>query len=325
MLGILASASLFTVNETQQALVLQFGEPRRVIQEPGLKAKIPFIQNVVIYDRRVLDLDPPVEQVILADQKRLDVDAFARYRITDPLRFFQSVGSEMVLEQRLNTVVVSALRRVLGNVTVLAILSDERSQVMADIRQQVNGEAQRFGIDVVDVRIRRADLPEETSQSIFARMRSEREREAAEFRAQGQEQAQQIRSRAERERTVIIAEAQRDSQVLRGEGDNQAFRIIAEATGRDADFYSFYRTLQAYRDSLRNEDTTMVLSPTGDFFKYFGTLSGMASAGGAGSAPSGVPGGAPGRTSGAAAVPSAPQAPPATQGAENVQPGKSAN
>ena len=299
VLGILASASLFTVNETQQALVLQFGEPRRVIQEPGLKAKIPFIQNVVIYDRRVLDLDPPVEQVILADQKRLDVDAFARYRITDPLRFFQSVGSEMVLEQRLNTVVVSALRRVLGNVTVLAILSDERSQVMADIRQQVNGEAQRFGIDVVDVRIRRADLPEETSQSIFARMRSEREREAAEFRAQGQEQAQQIRSRAERERTVIIAEAQRDSQVLRGEGDNQAFRIIAEATGRDADFYSFYRTLQAYRDSLRNEDTTMVLSPTGDFFKYFGTLSGMASAGGAGSAPSGVPGGAPGRTSGA--------------------------
>jgi modulator of FtsH protease HflC len=325
VLGILASASLFTVNETQQALVLQFGEPRRVIQEPGLKAKIPFIQNVVIYDRRVLDLDPPVEQVILADQKRLDVDAFARYRITDPLRFFQSVGSEMVLEQRLNTVVVSALRRVLGNVTVLAILSDERSRVMADIRQQVNGEAQRFGIDVVDVRIRRADLPEETSQSIFARMRSEREREAAEFRAQGQEQAQQIRSRAERERTVIIAEAQRDSQVLRGEGDNHAFRIIAEATGRDADFYSFYRTLQAYRDSLRNEDTTMVLSPTGDFFKYFGTLSGMASAGGSGSAPSGVPGGAPGRTSGAGTVPSTPQAPPATQGAENVQPGKSAN
>jgi membrane protease subunit HflC len=231
----------------------------------------------------------------------------------------------MVLEQRLNTVVVSALRRVLGNVTVLAILSDERSQVMADIRQQVNGEAQRFGIDVVDVRIRRADLPEETSQSIFARMRSEREREAAEFRAQGQEQAQQIRSRAERERTVIIAEAQRDSQVLRGEGDNQAFRIIAEATGRDADFYSFYRTLQAYRDSLRNEDTTMVLSPTGDFFKYFGTLSGTPSAGGAGSAPSGVPGGAPGGTSGAGAVPSTPQAPPTTQGAENVQPGKSAN
>jgi membrane protease subunit HflC len=325
VLGIIASASLFTVAETQQALVLQFGDPRRVIQTPGLKAKVPFLQNVVMYDRRVLDLDPPVEQVILADQKRLDVDAFARYRITDPLRFFQSVGSEMVLEQRLNTVVVSALRRVLGNVTVLAILSDERSQVMADIRQQVNAEAQRFGIDVVDVRIRRADLPEETSQSIFARMRSEREREAAEFRAQGQEQAQQIRSRAERERTVIIAEAQRDSQVLRGEGDNQAFRIIAEATGRDADFYSFYRTLQAYRDSLRNEDTTMVLSPTGDFFKYFGTLSGMASAGGAGSAPSGVPGGAPGKTPGAAAVPPAAQAPPATQGAENVQPGKSAN
>jgi membrane protease subunit HflC len=321
VLGILASASLFTVNETQQALVLQFGEPRRVIQEPGLKAKIPFIQNVVLYDRRVLDVDPPVEQVILADQKRLDVDAFARYRITDPLRFFQSVGSELVLEQRLSTVVVSALRRVLGNVTVLSILSDERPRVMADIRTQVNGEAQRFGIEVVDVRIRRADLPEETSQSIFARMRSEREREAAEFRAQGQEQAQQIRSRAERERTVIIAEAQRDSQVLRGEGDNQAFRIIAEATGRDAEFYSFYRTLQAYRDSLRNEDTTMVLSPTGDFFKYFGNLGGVpsgdvAKGSGAGGGNGGNGGPAGASNQGPAAIPSA----PATQGAENTQP-----
>jgi len=269
VLGILASASLFTVNETQQALVLQFGEPRRVIQEPGLKAKIPFIQNVVIYDRRVLDLDPPSEQVILADQKRLDVDAFARWRIIDPLRFFQSVGSEAVLEQRLNTIVISALRRVLGNVTMLAVLSAERAKVMTDIKEQVNAEAQRFGIEIVDVRIRRADLPEETSQSIFARMRSEREREAAEFRAQGQEQAQQIRARAERERTVILAEAQRESQVLRGEGDNQAFRIIADATGKDAEFYTFYRTLQAYREALRADDTTLVLSPQGDFFKYF--------------------------------------------------------
>jgi len=272
--GIIASASLFTVNEAQQALVLQFGEPMRVVREPGLKAKIPFIQEVRILDRRVLDLDPPVEQVILADQKRLDVDAFARYRILDPLKFYQTAGNEAVAETRLNAIVNSALRRVLGSVTLLAILSDERPRVMNDIRGQVNDEAKRFGIEIVDVRIRRADLPEETSQSIFARMRSEREREAAEARAQGQEQSQQIRARADRERTVILAEAQRDSQVLRGEGDNQAIKLIAEATSQDPQFYSFYRTLEAYRKSLNKDDTTMVLSPTGEFFRYFGDLSG---------------------------------------------------
>ncbi len=284
--GIVASASLFTVNEAQQALVLQFGEPMRVIREPGLKAKIPFIQEVRILDRRVLDLDPPVEQVILADQKRLDVDAFARYRILDPLRFYQSAGTEAVAETRLNAIVNSALRRVLGSVTLLAILSDERPRVMNDIRAQVNSEAQRFGIEIVDVRIRRADLPEETSQSIFARMRSEREREASEARAQGQEQSQQIRARAERERTVILAEAQRDSQILRGEGDNQAIKLIGEATSVDPQFYSFYRTLEAYRKSLNKDDTTMVLSPNGEFFRYFGDVTG----GGQGApAPAGTP------------------------------------
>ncbi|PWC31098.1 protease modulator HflC [Azospirillum sp. TSO35-2] len=268
-LGIIVSSSLFTVNEAQQALVLQFGEPRRVIQDPGLKFKIPFIQEVRILDRRVLDLDPPVEQVILADQKRLDVDAFARYRIHDPLRFYQTAGTEAVAETRLNSIVNSALRRVLGNVTVLAVLSDERARIMTDIKGQVNDEAKRFGIEIVDVRIRRADLPEETSQSIFARMRSEREREAAEARAQGQEQSQQIKSRAERERTVIIAEAQRDAQVLRGEGDNTALKLIAEATSLDPEFYGFYRSLEAYRKALNGNDTTMVLSPNGEFFRYF--------------------------------------------------------
>lgn len=277
-LGLLAFASLFTVNETQQALVLRFGDPRRVLQEPGLKAKVPFVENVVVYDRRVLDLDPPVEQVILADQKRLEVDAFARYRIDDPLRFYQTVRDELTLEQRLNTVVNSALRRVLGNVTLLAVLSEERGQIMADIKGQVNDEAQRFGIEIVDVRIRRADLPEGTSQAIFARMRSEREREAAEARAQGQEQAQQIRSRADRERTVILAEAQRDSQILRGEGDNQALRILAEATGKDPTFFSFYRTLQAYREAINQDDTTLVLAPEGDFFRYFRSIEGTISA-----------------------------------------------
>lgn len=269
VVAILASASLFTVNETQQALVLQFGEPRRVIKEPGLKIKIPFIQNVVIMDRRVLDLDPPVEQVILADQKRLDVDAFARYRIHDPLRFYQTVSNEVRAENRLNSIVNSALRRVLGSVTLLAVLSEERARVMSDIRGQVNGEAQDLGIEIVDVRIRRADLPEETSQSIFARMRSEREREAAEARAQGQEQSQQIRSRAERERTVLLAEAQRDAQKLRGEGDNQALRIIAEATSSDPQFYTYYRSLEAYRKTMGKGDTTYVLSPDSPFFRFF--------------------------------------------------------
>lgn len=270
-LVVLGSSSLFTVNEAQQALVLQFGEPRRVIREPGLQFKLPFIQEVRILDRRVLDLDPPVEQVILADQKRLDVDAFARYRIHDPLKFYQTAGTEAVAETRMNAIVNSALRRVLGNVTVLAVLSEERARIMNDIKGQVNSEAQRFGIEIVDVRIRRADLPEETSQSIFARMRSEREREAAEARAQGQEQSQQIRSRAERERTVILAEAQRDSQILRGEGDNQAIKLIADATSADPQFYSFYRSLEAYRKSMNRDDTTLVLSPTGEFFRYFGT------------------------------------------------------
>ncbi|AWK86961.1 protease modulator HflC [Azospirillum thermophilum] len=268
--AVVASSALFTVNEAQQALVLQFGEPRRVIQTPGLQVKIPFIQEVRILDRRVLDLDPPVEQVILADQKRLDVDAFARYRIHDPLKFYQTAGTEAVAETRMNSIVNSSLRRVLGSVTLLAVLSEERARIMNDIRGQVNGEAQRFGIEIVDVRIRRADLPEETSQSIFARMRSEREREAAEARAQGQEQSQQIRSRAERERTVILAEAQRDAQILRGEGDNQAIKLIGEATSIDPQFYSFYRSLEAYRKALNKDDTTLVLSPTGEFFRYFG-------------------------------------------------------
>lgn len=271
LLGIFGFASLFTINEAQQGLVLMFGEPRREIRTPGLKLKIPFFESVVILDKRVLDLDPPVEQVILADQKRLDVDAYARYRINEPLSFYRTVGTEAGAVARLNAVVNSALRRVLGSVTLLAVLSEERARVMNDIRDQVNAEARRFGIEIVDVRIRRADLPEETSQSIFARMRSEREREAAEARAQGQEQAQQIRARAERERTVLIAEAQRDAQILRGEGDRQALGVIAEATKEDPQFYSFYRSLEAYRKALNKEDTTLVLSPKGDFFKYFGS------------------------------------------------------
>jgi len=274
VLLILASASLFTVTQAQQALVVQLGAIKRVIQEPGLKAKIPFIEDVVYIDRRVLDLDPPVEQVILADQKRLDVDAFARYRIIDPVRFFQSLRTEAAASAQMGSVVNSAMRRVLGSVTLLAILSEERVRVMNEIRDQVNAEAKGRGIEIVDVRIRRADLPEETSQSIFARMRSEREREAAEARAQGQEQSQQIKARAERERTVILAEAQRDAQIQRGEGDNQALKTIADATSSDPQFYAFYRSLEAYRKALNKDDTTLVLSPTGEFFRYFNDASG---------------------------------------------------
>lgn len=281
LLGVVTASALFTVHETEQALILQFGEPKRVIQEPGLNAKIPFIQDVVILDRRVLDVDPPIEEVILADQKRLKVDSFARYHITNPLKFYQSVGTEAIVEQRLSSIVRSALRRVLGSVTLAAVLSDERTEVMGDIRDQVNAEAVDFGTEIVDVRIRRADLPEETSQSIYARMRSEREREAAEFRAQGQEQSQQIRSRADRERTVILAEAQQRAQTLRGEGDNQSLRILAEATAVDPEFYGFYRSLEAYRNSLRADETTYVLSPTGDFFRYFRDISARPSGPGA--------------------------------------------
>lgn len=271
---ILASASLFTVTQAQQALVVQLGAIKRVIQEPGLKAKIPFIEDVVYIDRRVLDLDPPVEQVILADQKRLDVDAFARYRIIDPVLYYQSLRNEQVASAQMGSVVNSAMRRVLGSVTLLAVLSDERPRVMNDIRTQVNAEAKQRGIEIVDVRIRRADLPEETSQAIFARMRSEREREAAEARAQGQEQSQQIKARAERERTVILAEAQRDAQIQRGEGDNQALKTIADATSSDPQFYAFYRSLEAYRKALNKDDTTLVLSPQGEFFRYFNDASG---------------------------------------------------
>jgi membrane protease subunit HflC len=269
------SNTVFILNETEQAIVLQFGETKQVYQEPGLKFKVPFIQNVVVYDKRVLDLDPPVQQVILSDQKRLDVDSFVRFIIKDPLKFFQAVGNEEVANQRLNTVVNSSLRRVLGNVTLIAVLSEQRVDIMNSIQRRVGEEAQKIGVEIVDVRIRRADLPLETSQAIFARMRSEREREANEFRAEGEEQAQEIRSKADRERTVILAEAEREAQILRGEGDKEALTILAKETSRDPRFYGFYRSLEAYKTSMKADDTTMVLSPDSEFFKYFNQLKGV--------------------------------------------------
>jgi membrane protease subunit HflC len=267
-LGILAWNSLFVIEQQEQAIIRQLGAPQRVIQEPGLKMKLPFIQDVVIYDKRILDMDPPAEQVTLADQKRLVVDTYTRYRIADPLKFLQSLGSEFQANSQLSQIVNAALRRVLGNITMASLLSAERLQIMSEIQEQANASAQNLGIQVVDVRIRRADLPAETSQAIFERMKAEREREARENRAQGAERAQQIKSRAERERTVILAESQKMAQITKGQGDGEANRIYADAYGKDPQFFAFYRAMQSYRQAIGDKDTTLILSPDSDFFKF---------------------------------------------------------
>jgi modulator of FtsH protease HflC len=272
--AIVGFGSVFTVHQTEQALVLQFGEHRRSVQEPGLHFKIPLIQNVVRYDRRILEYDHPPEEVIASDQKRLVIDTFARFRISDPLLFFRTVGAEGQARTRLASQVSAGLRRVVGAVPLNSVLSVERAQIMRQVRDHVAVEARQLGIEVVDVRFRRADLPEANAQAIFARMQSEREREAREARAQGAETAQRIRARADRERTVLLAEAKRDSEIQRGEGDSEAVRIYGEAFGQDKAFFGFYRSMQAYREAL-GSDTTMVLSPDSDFFRYFRNLSGV--------------------------------------------------
>ena len=276
LLGILAAAiftassTLFTVQQTQQVLITQFGEPRRVIQEPGLHWKLPFIQSIITFDLRLLDFDAPGEEVILGDQRRLIVDSFTRYRITDPLRFFQTVGAtEAGIRARLNSIVTSSLRRVLGNEPLLAVLSADRARIMGEIRRQVNEEALQFGIAVEDVRIRRADLPNENTQAILSRMQSERERVAREARAEGAEVAQRVRAGAERERTVLIAEAQAQADILRGQGEQEAIRIFAEAFQRDPAFFQFWRTMQAYREAFTDGDSRLVLTPDSEFFRYF--------------------------------------------------------
>ena len=269
--GILASTALFTVHQTQQALVLEFGNPKRVVPEPGLKVKLPW-QNVLYYERRVLNADPPVQRVILADQKPLLVDSFARYRIVDPLRFFQSVRSEGTATSRLSNIINASARSVLGNVNLASVLSEERAQIMTQIRDEVNVASRGFGIDVVDVRIRRSDLPDETSQAVYDRMKSEREREAAEFRAQGFELSERVKAGADREATVIRAEAEREAEILRGEGEAARTGILNDAYGQDPDFFNFYRSMQAYAASLR-EGTYMVLSPDGEFADFFDAVS----------------------------------------------------
>jgi modulator of FtsH protease HflC len=266
---IVAYSSLFTVYQTQQALVLRLGNPQAPITTPGLHVKAPFIDTVVYIDRRILDLEAPAQEVIASDQKRLVVDAFARYRIKDPLRFYQTLGSIQGANSQLAILLNSALRRMLGEATFIHVVRDQRAQLMSRIRELVDHEATSYGIEVVDVRIRRADLPEQNSQAVYQRMQTERQREAAEFRAQGAQRSQEIRSRADREVTVLVAQATSQSEQIRGEGDAIRNQIFADAFNKDPDFFSFYRSMQAYEASLKHNDTRLLLKPDTNFFRFF--------------------------------------------------------
>lgn len=267
----LISSSAYIVYQPEQAIVLQFGEPVRWVKEPGLKFKVPLIQNVVFYDTRLLNLDPPAQEVVLNDKKRLDVDSFTRYQIVDPLKFYQTVKTETQARSKLEEIVNSSLRKVLGRVTLTELLSQQRTQIMADISKTVKKDAEAIGVSVADVRIRRADLPMEVMQAINERMKTERQRDAKEFRAKGQQKAQNIRATADKEAAIIVAEAEKQSQILRGEGDKESVAIWNKIVGQDVDFYEFYRSLEAYRKSLGDNETSLVLSPDSQFFKYFNT------------------------------------------------------
>lgn len=263
--------SAYIVYQPEQAIVLQFGEPVRWVKEPGLKFKIPLIQNVVFYDTRLLNLDPPAQEVVLNDKKRLDVDSFTRYQIVDPLKFYQTVKTETQARSKLEEIVNSSLRKVLGRVTLTELLSQQRTQIMADISKTVKKDAEAIGVSVADVRIRRADLPMEVMQAINERMKTERQRDAKEFRAKGKQKAQNIRATADKEAAIIVAEAEKQSQILRGEGDRKSVAIWNKTVGQDVEFYEFYRSLEAYRKSLGDSETSLVLSPDSQFFKYFNT------------------------------------------------------
>jgi membrane protease subunit HflC len=286
---LVAYSSFFSVYQTQQALVVRLGQPVRVINEPGLNVKLPFVDNVIGIDKRILDLEAPAQEVIASDQKRLVVDAFARYRIQDPLRFYQTLGSIQGANSQLAILLNSALRRVLGEVTFSHVVRDQRAELMQRIRELVDREAAGYGVSVVDVRIRRADLPEQNSQAVYQRMQTERQREAAEFRAQGAQRGQEIRSRADRDVTVLVADATNKSEQIRGEGDAQRNEIFAAAFNQDADFFSFYRSMQAYETGLKASDTRLLLKPDTSFFRYFNDPSGKAGAAGAPSAGGAAP------------------------------------
>lgn len=285
-LGFLLYTSIFVVNPTQQALVLQLGRVERVVQEPGPQLKYPFVQNVVYLDKRILDLNMSPQEVIAADLKRLVVDAFARYRISNPVLFYQRVNNIRTANQRLSTFLQSSLRSELGKASFEAIVRDNRSGLMEQIRREVQQAASELGIEVVDVKIRRADLPDANSQAIYARMQTERQREATEIRAQGEEQSRRIRSRADRDATVLVAEANRDAEIIRGDGDAERNRIFALAFGADPEFFAFYRSMQAYEAGLRAGDTSLVLSPDSSFFRFFKDPTGVNASGG-GTVPNG--------------------------------------
>jgi len=272
IIGAVTFFSVFVVKEINQAIVLQFGDPKKIITTPGLQVKIPFVQNVVYLDRRILSLDPPPEEVIASDQKRLIVDAFARFKIVDPLMFYISVGYERVARSRLATIINSRLRNVLGKQSLATLLSQDRAKQMALIQEGVNTEAEKFGIEIIDVRIKRDDLPQANSEAIFRRMQTEREREAKEFRARGAEMAVTITSTADKEVTVILANADKESEIMKGEGDGLRNKIFADAFGRDPEFFKFYRAMQAYERALIGGDTSLILSPDSDFFKFFGSI-----------------------------------------------------
>jgi len=272
VLGAAAFFSIFIVKEINQAIVLQFGDPKRIISTPGINFKIPFIQNVVFLDKRILNLDAPPEEVIASDQKRLIVDAFARFQIVDPLKFYISVGNERVARSRLSTIINSRIRSVLGTQRLQTLLSADRTNQMALIQDGVNNEAEKFGIKIVDVRIKRADLPPANSEAIYRRMQTERNREAKEFRAKGAEMAITITSTADKEVTVILAEAEKQSQIMKGEGDGQRNKIFADAFGKDPEFFAFYRAMQAYEKALIGGETSLILSPDSEFFKFFGNI-----------------------------------------------------
>jgi membrane protease subunit HflC len=281
-------SSLFTVYQTRQALVVRLGNPLRVVTQPGLNVKLPLFDSVIYIDKRILDLENSSQEVIASDQKRLVVDAFARYRVRDALKFYQTVSNVEGANLRLSPYLNSALRRVLGEATLTHVVRDEREQLMARVREQLDREAQQFGIEVVDVRIRRADLPEQNSQAVYKRMQTEREREAQEFRSQGTQRAQEIRARADRDATVIVAEATSKAEQTRGEGDSERNRIFAEAYGKDPSFFAFYRAMQAYDVGLQQGDTRFVVRPDSEFFRYFSDPDGKG-VGGIGSAPSAAP------------------------------------
>ncbi len=277
LIGFVLWNSTFVVEQWRQALVLQLGDPVRIVREPGLKFKLPLLQQVIFFDRRLLDFDADAQEVIMADQKRLVVDAFARYRIVDPLRFFQTVGTEANMRNRLSAIVVASLRNVLGSVPFVQVLSARRAELMRQISDAVVIEAKPFGVEVIDVRIMRADLHPDNSPAIYARMQTERQREANQERAEGANMSQRIRAEAERDRTVLLADANRQANILRGQGDADATKTFADAFNRDANFYAFYRSLQAYQRALGDGNSTMVLSPDSDFFRFFRDLQGAPS------------------------------------------------